>query len=163
MRGGEDGGIGPELLPGAPLGSGAYHLDGIKGLSLLVLLLINLTVAEHLRRHVRREGIDAAHTHTVKTTAHLVAALVELTTGMKDGHYHLQGALMELLMLVDGNTTAIVLHRDALVGIDGHLNLGAITGHSLVDRVVDSLVDQVMETLFADVSNVHCRALAHCL
>ncbi len=39
--------------------------------------------------------------------------------------------------------------------------MGAIAGHGLVDGVVHSLVHQVVKTFFADVTDIHRRALAH--
>ena len=59
-----------------------------------------------------------------------------------------------LSMLAEGNTVPF---------IDNHLNLTAESGQSLVDRVVDYLIDKMMETFFADVADVHGRALAHSL
>jgi hypothetical protein len=38
-----------------------------------------------------------------------------------------------------------------------------VTGHSLVDGVVHYFIYQVVETLLADVSNVHRRAFTDCL
>ena len=39
--------------------------------------------------------------------------------------------------------------------------MGTVASHGLVDRVVYRLVYQVMQTLLADVADVHCRTLAH--
>jgi len=39
--------------------------------------------------------------------------------------------------------------------------VGAIACHRLIDRVVDGLIDQMVQTLFADVTNIHCGAFAH--
>ena len=46
--GGEDGGVGPELLACTALGGLANHLDGIERFSLLIFLLIDLSVAVDL-------------------------------------------------------------------------------------------------------------------
>ena len=60
--------IRPELLTGTALVSFAHYLYRIERLTHLILLLVNLTIAEHLREHVRRESVNTAHTHTVQTT-----------------------------------------------------------------------------------------------
>ena len=39
--------------------------------------------------------------------------------------------------------------------------MSAIASHCLVDRVIYSLVNQMVETLFADVTNIHGRTLSH--
>ena len=51
-RGGENRGVGPELLPCSTKLSVAHHFDGIERFALFVLLLVDLSVAEHLRLHV---------------------------------------------------------------------------------------------------------------
>ena len=70
--GGEDGRVGPELLARAPLLGLAHYLDRVEGLALLILLLVYLAVAEHLREHLHRQGVDAAHAHSVQSAAHFV-------------------------------------------------------------------------------------------
>ena len=64
-RGGEYSRVGPELLARTCKVSLADNLHRIKRLTLLVFLLIDLSVAEHLREHVSGQGVHAAHTHTV--------------------------------------------------------------------------------------------------
>ena len=163
VSGGEDGGVRPELLACTALCGLAYNLYGIERLALLVFLLIDLAVAEHLRLHVSGERIYAAHAHTVQTTADFVRALVELASGVEDGHYHFKCRLVQLLMLVYGDASSVILNGYRLVLVDGHFDVRAIARHRLVDGVVNGLVDEVVETLFADVSDIHRRALAHCL
>ena len=158
--GGEDGGIGPELLAGTRFVGVAHNLHVVERLSLFVFLLVDVAVAEHLREHVARQGVDAADADAVQTARYLVAALVELTAGMQHGHDDLEGRLVHFLVLVDGDASAVVLHGDRVIFVDGYLDVLAVTGHCLVDRVVDGLVHQVVKTFLADVANVHCRALA---
>ena len=109
------------------------------------------------------EGVDAAHADTVETAAHLVGAFVEFTAGMEHRHDHLECRFVELLVLVHGDTAAVVLHGHRVVFVDGHLYVCTISGHRLVDRVVHRLVDKVVQTLLADVANVHGGTLAHSL
>ena len=81
---------------------------------------------------------------------------------MQDSHDDFQGRLVHLLVLVNGNTASVVLYGDGVVFVDGYFNMGAVARHSFVDRVVDSFVDEVVQSFFANVANVHSRALAHC-
>ena len=69
---GEDGWIGPELLPCAGAVGITDDLHRIQWLTLLVLLLIDLSVAENLRFHVGGESVDTAHTDTMKSAADLI-------------------------------------------------------------------------------------------
>ena len=97
----------------------------------------------------------------MQTTAHLVGAFVKLAAGVEHGHDDLKRRLVKLLVLVDGDASAVVLNGDALVFVDGHLYVGAIACHCLVDRVVHGLVHQVMKTLLAYIADIHRRTLAH--
>ena len=161
--GGEDAAIGPELLACTALVGFAHYLDGVERLALLIFLLVDFSVAEHLRHHVARQGVDTAYAHTVETTADLIRTLVKLTTGVEHGHNHLQSRLVQFFMHIHGDTAAVVFHRYRVVLVDGHFYICAVACHRLVDRVVYRLVNQVMQTLFANIADVHGRALAHCL
>ncbi len=158
---GEDGGIGPELLARAPLGGLAHGLHGIEGLALLILLLIDMAVTVDLRKHVRGQGIDTTHAHSMQTTRHLVRVLVELTASVEHSHHDLQGTLVQLLVLIDGDAASVVFHGATAIRIEGHLNVGAIACHGLVDTVVHGLVDEMVETLLRHVADVHGRSFAN--
>ena len=98
----------------------------------------------------------------MESAADFVGAFVELSARMEHCHYHFKGRLVELCVHIYGDSASVVLHGDAFVLVDGHLDVGAIACHRLVDGVVHGLVHEVVESLFADVADVHCRAFAHC-
>ena len=109
------------------------------------------------------EGVHTAHTHTVQSAAHFVGAFVEFTAGVQHGHDYLQCRFVQFLVLVDGNASSVVEHRDGVVLVDGHLYMGAETGHCLVDGVVDRFVYKVVKTFLTDVANIHGRTFTHSL
>ena len=76
-------------------------------------------------------------------------------------HHDLEGALVHLLVLIDGDTASIVLDGNGVIFIDRYFDMRTIAGHRLVDRVVDGLVDQMVKTLLADVTDVHSGAFAY--
>ena len=80
--GGENIGVGPKLLTRSALISFANYLYGVEWLTRFVFLLINFAVAEHLRQHSSRQCVYTANTHTMKSTAHLIRAFVELTASV---------------------------------------------------------------------------------
>ena len=110
-----------------------------------------------------RERVYATHTHTVQSSADLIRAFVELTSCVEYSHNDLQSTLVQFLVHIHRNTAAVVFHGDRVVLVDSYLYVGAVTGHSLVDRVVHSLVYEVMKSFLAYVADVHRRAFAHCL
>ena len=99
----------------------------------------------------------------MESAADLIGALVELTTCMEHSHNDFKSRLVQLLMLVNRYASSVVFYCYGVVFIDSHFDIGAIACHSLVDRVVDGLVYKMMESFLADVTNIHCRALAYCL
>ena len=54
-----------------------------------------------------------------------------------------------LLVFLNRNATAVVHYRDGVVRVDGHLDVIAEAGERLVDRVVDDLVHQVVQSAWA--------------
>ncbi|CCY02905.1 uncharacterized protein BN812_00459 [Prevotella sp. CAG:924] len=157
----KDRAIRPELLTGTTFLGRANHLHRIERATLLIFLLIDLAITEHLRHHVCRERIHTAHTHTVQTTADLVGAFIKLTSGMEHRHHHFKGRLVQLRMLIYRDTATIILHRHRTVHIECHLNVVAITGHGLIDRVVHRLIDKMVQAFLANIAYIHSRALTH--
>jgi hypothetical protein len=61
---------------------------------------------------------------------------------------------------VDRDATTVVIDGDAAVDIDRRVHLLGMASHALVDRVVDHLVDQVMEPTGGVVADIHPEPLA---
>ena len=110
-----------------------------------------------------RQGVDAGDTHAVQTAGDLVTVLVELTAGMQHGEHDFQSAAMLLLVHTRRDTTAVILDTDGVVFQNFHIHVRAIAGHGLVDTVIDNLIHQVVQAAFADIADIHGRALAHSL
>src|SRR5207237_2827343 len=79
-------------------------------------------------------------------TGDLVAASAELAAGVKLGHHDLQGWLALVLHDVDRDTTAVVGDRGGTVLVERYLDPSTEPGERLIDRVVNELIDEVMET-----------------
>ena len=60
----------------------------------------------------------------------------------------------------DRDAAAVVGDRDRVVAVDGHLDVVAVPRERFVNRVVDDLVDKVVETTDTDVADVHGGTLA---
>jgi hypothetical protein len=61
----------------------------------------------------------------------------------------------------DGDASTVVDASHAAVGEERHRDRVAVPGERLVDRVVDDLIDEVMQTAGTRGSDVHSGALAH--
>jgi hypothetical protein len=111
------------------------------------------------QEHVR-EGVHDRDADAVEAARHLVGVLVELAAGMELGHDDLRRRHPLLGMDVGRDAAAVVAHRDRAVGVEHHVDAVAIACQRLVDRVVDDLVDHVMQTgAVVRVADIHARAL----
>src|SRR5436190_24078431 len=80
---------------------------------------------------------------------------------MQDREHDLDRGPLLLLVHGHGDAAPVVHDGHRIVGVDGHLDGVAVTGEGLVDRVVDDLVDQVMQAPRARRTDVHAGAPAH--
>jgi hypothetical protein len=62
-------------------------------------------------------------------------------------------------MGVDGDAAAVVDDLTTTVGEEADLDVGAVASHGFVHRVVDDLVDHVVEPVGTGRTDVHARAL----
>ena len=123
---------------------------------------VHEAVAPDLDVQVLRERVDDGHADAVEAAGDLVAAAVaELAAGVQDGEHDLDGRLALLLHDRDGDAAAVVDDRDRVVRVDRHVDAVAVAGKRLVDRVVDDLVDQVVQAAHTGRADVHAGPLAH--
>jgi len=95
----------------------------------------------------------------VQAAGDLVAAAVaELAAGVEDGQHDLRGGPLLFRHRLDRDAAAVVLDRAAVVRMQDDADAVAVTGQGLVDRVVDDLVDEVVEAPEARRADVHARA-----
>ena len=140
---------------------GALHEVALRLAALVVLgpleaVAVDLQV-EALRKRVHDRDADA-----VEAAGDLVSpALAELAAGVEDGQDDFGRGALLLGVLVDRDAAAVVDDGDRLVGVDRDLDVVAVAGERLVDRVVDDLVDEVVQSAWAGGADVHARALAH--
>ena len=120
-----------------------------------------MAFAVDLRHEAVGKGVHAGDADSVESSGHFVAVLVELASGMEDGHHYLQCGTMLLRMHSGRDASSVVGDLDGIVGEDGHTDLGAIAGHRLIDTIVNNLINKMMESPLADVTDVHRRSFPH--
>ena len=89
-----------------------------------------------------------------------VARAAELAAGVQHGQDDLDGRPTLALDDADGDAAAVVDDADTPVGLQRHLDVVAVPGERLVDRVVHDLVHQVVQTTRTGRADVHARTLA---
>ena len=132
------------------------------GLAALVLLRPREAVAADVDEQVLGEGVDDRHADAVQAAGDLVAAAVaELPAGVEHGQHDLDGGSLLLLHHRDRDPAAVVDDGYGVVRMDRDREFVAVAGERLVDRVVDDLVDEVVQPSRAGRPDVHAGALAH--
>ena len=112
------------------------------------------------RVHPPRQRVNDGHADAVEAAGDRVAAAAELAARVEDRHDDLDRRSPLGGVDVDGDTAPVVLHRHAAVGPQDDLDVRAVPGQRLVDRVVHHLVHQVVEAALARRTDVHTGTFA---
>src|SRR5690554_7896809 len=92
----------------------------------------------------------------------LAGSAVEHTNGVQNRHDTLGPRYYFFFMDIHRDTTAVILDRDGLIGVDDHADFRAVTRQSLVDGVIHQFKDHVVQAgAIVGIADVHARALAH--
>ena len=108
------------------------------------------------------ERVDALDTHAVQAARDLVSVAVKLASGMHLGQDDLNsGSAIDggILMPhgVNRHSAPVILDHATAVNADGHVDIGGVPGHDLIDRVVDAFVNEVVQTFWPRATDVHPR------
>ena len=124
--------------------------------------VVLLAAAPDPQFELARQRIDHRYADAVQAAGDLVGVLVEFSAGMKLGHDDLGRGNAFALMDVGRNAPAVVAHRDGIVRIEDDFDAAGVTRERFVDRVVDDLVDHVMQAgAVIGVADIHARTLAN--
>ena len=116
---------------------------------------MDLPVAVHLGDQPFRQRVHDRDADAVEPAGDLVSLAAELSARVKLGED--DGQRRELLLLhpVDRDAATCVADGDRVVGVNRDLDEPVVAGESLVDRVVDDLVHEVVEPTRARRADVH--------
>ncbi len=90
-----------------------------------------------------------------------VAAAAEFAAGMEDRHHDFDRGLVLCLIQIDRDAAAVVDDADSSVGEHRDQDGVAIAGEGFIHRVVDDLVDQVVQPARAGGTDVHSWTFAN--
>ncbi len=144
----------------SPLVRGADELDRPGSFAASALEMVMRPVAIDIHLEPLAQGVDDADADAVKPAGHLVAVGVELAARMQGREHDLQGADLGFLVHLDRDASTVVLHAATAVGLDADRDAVAETGERFVDRIVQHFVDEMVESRYAAVADVHVRPLA---
>ncbi len=152
----QEGDLGPVLLGRRALGQLGHRFAA------LVVLLPDVALAADLQVQALGQRVHNRDADAVQPARDLVAAAVpELAAGVKDGQHDLGRGTTLLRHRLDRDAAAVVLDRAAVVRVEDDADAVAVTGEGLVNRVVDDLVDQVVEAAGTGGADVHAGTFAH--
>ena len=97
----------------------------------------------------------------MKAAGYFVSIAVKFTAGMKFGHHNLNCRYFMDRVNVNWNTTSVVLDRTRTIRMKNDFNYITMAIHSLINRVVNYLIDKMMKTCLACCTDVHCRPFAY--
>ena len=160
----------PGGIPGDPQGrhlNAVLHLDDpVHGMAPLEFHDVFLAVTVDGQAQPLGQGVHTGYPHPVQTTGHLVTVLVELAARMQHAHDDFRSRTLGFMLVVElyagRDAATVVADGDGIVRVDDDLDIVAIAGEGLVDRVVEHLEHHVMQTrAIRSIADVHARALAH--
>ena len=96
----------------------------------------------------------------MESTGNFVAVAAEFSAGMQHGVHNLK-RIFSSGVFTNWNAATIVGDGDGIIFVDAHNDARRMSGHRFVDRVVDDLVDKVMQTALISGADVHSRTLAY--
>src|SRR5262249_53317546 len=85
--------------------------------------------------------------------------IIELTSGMKLGQNDFCRRLALFGHDFGRNTPSVIDDRDRVVDVDNNVHFCAKASQSLINGIVDNLIDEVMKPINAGRSDVHCWPL----
>ncbi len=91
-----------------------------------------------------------------------IIGAVELTPSVKCGQNDLKSRNLLGWVLVDGNTSAIVRHRDrAPIAVQNDVDLGRVSIRGFINGVIHHFPKQMVEPRLARSADIHSRALTY--
>jgi len=143
----------------------ADHCQRPHGIAELEAHIMLLAVAPDVEFQPFRQGIDHRDADAVQAAGNLVGIVVrrilELAAGVQLGHDHLGRRDAFLGVHAGRDAAAIILDRDAAVGVEGDQDQVAMAGEGLVDRIVRHFEHHVMQAAaVVGVADIHAGALA---
>ena len=99
----------------------------------------------------------------MQAAGYLISPTAEFSASMQNRKDDLNCRNSSLLLNPYRNSTTIIHNSDGIILVNGYLNILAISGQSLIYRIVYNLVYQVMKTCRRSAANIHARPFPDCL
>ncbi len=128
------------------------------GIAILISVLMDQPVTPDGDRELRRERVDDRGAHAMQAAAGLVCIVIKFASRMECGEDDPLRA-DTLLVHSDRYPPAVVGYRGRTVLLKRDADLAAHACKVFVHRVVDDLIDEMIQSLCGHTSYVHARPL----
>ena len=108
------------------------------------------------------QGIYHRCTHAMEPAGNLIAPAAELSSGMKDGKYHLHRRDPGLFLDVHRDPAAVVHHRNGIIRVDLDVDGITVSRQGLIHGIVYDLIYKMMKSPGGSAPNIHSRSFSYC-
>ena len=119
-----------------------------------------VTLALHVHVEAHRERVHHRRPDAVQPARGGVGAAAELAARVQPGHHQFHAGQAGLRLHVDGDAAPVVAHLRGPVGVQHHVQVGAVAAQRLVHAVVDDLPEAVHQAAAVGGADVHAGPLA---
>gem|GEM_PF-3190118 len=99
--------------------------------------------------------IDDRSSDTMKTSRYLVCSFIEFSSCMKDSENSLQSGFSCFFMLINRNTSSIIMDSHRSVFIETGGDSGTMTSQRFIYRIIYNFLDKMMQTFGICGSDIH--------
>jgi hypothetical protein len=96
----------------------------------------------------------------MQTSGDFIRAFIEFSTRMEYGHYDFQCRFLFFLVVIGRDSAAVIRHRNGIVFMDNAVDNVAKSSQGLINRVIYYLINQVVQSSYPDISDVHGGTLS---
>ena len=123
--------------------------------------VIDLAVTRDFRLEPFRERVRAFSAYAVQAAGIFVGALSKFSAGVQICEYQLDCRHFPLGVNIHGSSTSVVTHRERSIDMDGHFYFCTKASEMFIDRIVQHLENQMVQTPLIGIANEHSRPLSN--
>ena len=137
------------------------NLQLVHRLASLISLLVDFSLVKNPDLQPLGEGVDDGCAHTVKTSGYFISSSAEFSSGMENGKHNLNGGDSRLMINSNGDSPAVIRHSHGIILMNRNLYMIAGTCKSLIDRIINNFINQMMQTSGRSGSDIHTGSFAY--
>ena len=130
-------------------------------MSLCIAIMIHISTLTNFHIHIRRKRIHYRRSDSMQSSTCLISIVIEFSSCVQRRKYN-AGSRYSLRMHANRNSTSVVLYRTGTICLKGDPDFIAGTRQMLIYRIIDNLIDQMIESFGRGTSDIHSRTFPDC-